>query len=56
MLVMLTVCCVLDDPSETVIVSGFGLATRPEVPPVPTLKLTGKFNDPTEVVTKTVPE
>jgi hypothetical protein len=54
--VTLTFCVTLADPNGTLMVSGFGLATRPELLPVPTLRVTWKLNDPTDVLTVTVPK
>ena len=56
LLVMLTVCDVEVDPSEVLIVRGFGLATRPELPPLPTVRLTVIARLPFGVDTVTVPE
>jgi hypothetical protein len=55
LLVMLTVPCVLVDPIDAVSVSGFGLATRPDVPPLPTVRVTVKEKLPFTVATLTVP-
>ena len=55
--VMLTVFVVLPDPNARLTFSGFGLAARPVVLPVPTVKLTGTFIDvPRDVITVTEPE
>ena len=45
-----------DPPVVAVKLTGFGEATRPDVPPpAPTVKFTWKFTCPTVVVTETVP-
>jgi hypothetical protein len=54
--VMLTFMAELLDPADTLKVTGFGLATRPDELPL-TVRVTGKVNDaPVVVVTKTLPE
>ena len=56
LLVMVIVpCCVLVDPAGAVIVSGFGFAARPDVPPLPTVRLTVIDRLPFGVTTITVP-
>jgi hypothetical protein len=44
-----------NEPEGTVTINGFGLAKRPRVPPLMTVKLTGKLNCPASVFTNTVP-
>ena len=51
-----TLCEVTIPPAVAVKVTGFGVAIRPVVPPLPTLRFTWKFTCPTVVVTVTVPE
>ena len=55
--VMATFCDVLDEPNCKLKFSGFGLAARPVVLPVPTLKLTGTVIEvPRDVITVTDPD
>ncbi len=53
--VMLTFMLELLDPADTLKVTGFGLATRPDELPL-TVMLTGKGNEPFGVTTETDPE
>jgi hypothetical protein len=56
LLVMDTFCGLVVPPAEALRVTTLGVAARPTVPPVPTVRLTTKFTVPEFVLMATVPE